>query len=231
MAMKSIYKLSIPSVLFYYNILGIDIREIDLNYIETEVENLEELTPAAVYYSLPKTSKDIDYQMHILLGTLCTSFGYSEEGELFKENYYRSVIGILNTVTSLNLLQEESCNYTLHFNRLNYIINQTLISINSLSPDRVIRFYKLILNHDIKSILKLASILPILSLLTCLALAPNQENNDYDMFDENSSEIDLEKLSKLVTKNSSKEIDFMPNSDQFMRLSYKASQELSVHKN
>lgn len=228
--MSRMYVLSKPAILFYYNILGIDIKDIDFNTIETRVRYIEDLSPSALYENLPESSCEINTQMQLLFERLCTEFGYSEEGQLMKAFYYKSVIGILNTITALNLVPEENANYLLHFERLNSVLTHALTSINSLDINSLIRFFRLINNNDIKAILnEFMSMSPLLSLLTVLALKPTPDNEDYLIFEPDSSDISPEKLMDLASSAFDTKPNFKPNIGEFKRLSYRQSYDVTIN--
>lgn len=226
--MAMMYNLSVTSVLFYYNILGIDLKDIDINNIETRFRNLGDLTPSALYQYLPKSSSEIDTQVILLFERLCTEFGYSNQSKMMQQFYYRSVIGILNTVTSLNLVPDDDTNYLLHFERLNSILIHALMSINSLEINHLIEFFNLIRKNDLENIIKkFMSTIPVLSLLTILALNPNPNSNDYTIFESNSSTISTEKLVSLAMSPIDAKPNFKPNTNAFKRLSYTQSIEVT----
>ncbi len=117
MATKRYYQLSYPSILMYYNLLGIDTRKIDINQIETQVSDLSYLVPNELQF-LPQSSQKINLEWLAILEKVFTTYGYSYGELALQRLYIKSVIGILNTVTSLNLMEEGREDYTLHFERL-----------------------------------------------------------------------------------------------------------------
>ena len=73
MATKRYYQLSHSSILLYYNLLGVDMRTIDINNLETEIDDLNDLAPEELYYGLPEISQFINREYLKLLEKICTS--------------------------------------------------------------------------------------------------------------------------------------------------------------
>lgn len=73
MATKRYYQLSHSSILLYYNLLGVDMRTIDINNLETEIDDLNDLAPEELYYGLPEISQLINREYLKLLEKICTS--------------------------------------------------------------------------------------------------------------------------------------------------------------
>lgn len=221
MSMHSYYKLSLPTILMYYNICGIDLRTVNPNNIETEVSDLNELLPDGAYQYLPASSIRINNEMQTFLDRMCTYFDYSPESLLMKNLYHSAVIGILNIATSLNLIEEECDNYLLHFERLNTILNIILSEINNTPVETVIEFFNLLSSGNARGLVDLSGSVLGTSLLTVLAMNPNPNIADYEMFaNPNSAEIDWEKLFKLVQNNACSKYEVRPNTIAFNRISF-----------
>ncbi len=231
MATKRCYEVSYPSILLYYNILGVDIRTVNINYIENEVSELSDLTPKELYNGLPEISQLINREWLEIIKRLCTSFGYSMNDDTKKLLYNESVIGILNTATSLNLMEEGRENYILHFYRLSVVLLLVLRELNKMGIDDVILF-----NDDIKhslsnQIFKRAKLYPWLSAFCYLAMNDNPEIEDYKMFgDKNSVQIKEEYLYRLIAENVHNNKNYQYLKRDFKRLSYKETEEINIRK-
>lgn len=197
------YKISRELLGLYYNIVGVDKSDVNLDYVPNEVRRLEKLSPYSQteeVYTLPNSSESIDEQMQILLDRMC-SFGYSEQGQLLKKMFHESFYQILRTVTNLNLIPKDSHDYELHFRRLNMVILLSLTELNQMEPLDVITFANLIKSKSIKDILKFGKSSHNLTLFTLLGMNPNSDLADYTIFEDNSDKIDYNKLIELVQKN------------------------------
>ncbi len=227
--MRMYYKLSTDAMKNYYNIVGAEFDETSYDEPYVETSNLEEISPLYNGHILPTTSRAIDEEFQNILHKLCEDFGYSEEAESLKSTYYISLLGILNTVTSLNVLAPNDENYVLAFMRLNSILLSVLKEINRLTTEEVIYFYNLIMTGEFLKVLSLIRIIPCLSIFTYLAMNPDCDLPDYTMFKDNSDEIDYSKLRELLVENIYKSTDFKP-SIMFNRLSYAKSFQITPKK-
>ncbi|MDE5539692.1 MAG: hypothetical protein K2J20_04325, partial [Bacilli bacterium] len=118
--MSMYYGLSKPTLTIYYNIVGVNLKDINLDAVPTETRYLEEISPFINGYDyLPQSSLVVDNEMQIFLERMCSEFGYDDYSLKLKEDYFNSVIGILHTVTSLNIINEAKFNYEVYFERLN----------------------------------------------------------------------------------------------------------------
>jgi len=202
MGMRAYSTFSIPSILGYYNLLGLDLNYINAEDINAEVRCISELRPDIAYKVLPKSSMEVAKEFELFLEEICCSFAYSEEGLTLKTMYYNSVIGILNAITSLNLIPEESEDYLLNFERVNSILKPVLAEINSSSIEDVIEFAKCLGKGEIIKLLHETNTFKFTALLAVLALNPNRDIPDYEMFsNDKSSQFDVKKLLDLVEKN------------------------------
>lgn len=219
------YRVSLPAILMYYNIVGVDSRDIDINQIGEEVSELEYLSPGNQCY-LTHSSERLDEAMQSFLRTMCTSFGYSIEDEQLKMQYYKAYMGIVNITTNLNLIPENSSNYKLHFERLNSILLVVLNSLNSMTIMEVIEFYELIKKNSLRGIMDWYKNYCELILITMLGMNNDSNIEDYKMFEENSSNIDDERLIGIF--NGIKLGDNLKIKEHnFRRLSYRKSLELT----
>lgn len=224
------YKLPAEVVKTYYNVVGVefDVSE-DKPYVETR--DLEEISPFKNGLVLPSSSRAIDREFQNILHKLCEEFGDSEEAESLKSAYYVSLLGILNTVTSLNVLAPYNKNYVLAFVRLNSILLPVLREINRLTTEEVIDFYNLIVGGEFQKVLSLMGDVPCLSIFTFLAMNPDSDFPDYRMFKKNLlAEIDYYRLVELLGKNTYKSTDFEPFDTSFNRMSYDKSFEMTPKK-
>lgn len=198
--------------------------------IETEVSDLDYLVPDKLY-SLPESSQYINQEWLEILDKLCTTFGYSMEGEASQQLYIESVIGILNTATSLNLMEEGREDYTLHFNRLSKIILLVLHEINTMRVEDVCIFYELIKRSLSSQIYNNLKSYPYSSAFCFLAMNDNADIEDYKMFEnENSFQIKTENLWKLMLKNVHNNSNYVCLKRNFRRLSYLESKEMELNK-
>jgi len=220
--MASYYKLSLPIILEYYNVMGLDLTYIDSKNIENEVRDLSELRLDIAYEVLPSSSIKVAEGFESFLDKMCCDFGYDEESLKLKNEYYSSVIGILNAVTSLNLIPSESEDYLLHFERINSILRIVLDEIYYTPTEEVIAFAKLLGEGKVRGLTILTNTLKVTSLLAILALNSNNDIPDYEMFaSEESSQIDGEKLISLVKNNlGSKYVKYALHRHTFNRPSY-----------
>lgn len=202
MSSHSYYKLSVPSLYEYYNIMGLDLNLINNASVETEVRDLEELRPDIAYEVLPESSIEVASLYEEIIRKLCSDFGYSEEEINLKTKYYNSVIGILNTVTSLNLIPEISEDYLLNFHRVNSILQLVLREINNAQVEEVITFANFLGEGKARELSRISNALRYTPLFAILALNSNNDIPDYEMFvSDESSQIDVEKLLSLVKNN------------------------------
>ena len=209
----------------YYNIVGVDFRDIDFESVAKEERYLERFSPRN-YVNIPNSSAPIDEQMLVFIDRMCTYFGYSEEDEQLKDKYYRAFMGILNVTTNLNLIPEGSTNYELHFERLNQILLMTMMDLNRMEPINVIQFYEAIRNGSVRDWYLNYSQYPNLLCLTLLGINRNRDIEDYQMFSSDDSiEIDLERTSNPLWHI--KLLDtYIGDEHPFIRLSYRKSLEL-----
>ncbi len=230
MAIKHYYQLSYPTILMYYNLLGVDTKTLDINQIETEVSDLEYLVPCALEL-LPQSSQKINQEWLEILEKMCTYFEYSSEGEALQQFYMKSIIGILNTATSLNLMEEERVDYILHFERLNEILSYVLAQINCMEVREVYELFGAIQNSDSKKIYEAIKVYPAICLFCYLAMSDNENSEDYRMFEnENSSKINMNNLWEVILKNAHKNKEFKVLKRDFVRLSFKDAKALSIQK-
>lgn len=221
MSMHSYYKLSVPSILEYYNIMGLDLKLINVESIETEVDNVEELRPDIVYKVLPQSSIEVASLYEEIIRKICSNFGYSEEEINLKTKYYNSVIGILNAVTSLNLIPEISEDYLLNFHRVNSILQLVLREINCAQVEDVITFANFLGEGKARELASISNALRYTPLFAILALNSNNNIPDYKMFvSDESSQIDAEKLLSLVKNNLSSKYEKYKLHRVFNRPSY-----------
>lgn len=219
--MHSYYKLSVPSILEYYNIMGLDLKLINVESIETEVDNVEELRPDIVYKVLPESSIEVASLYEEIIRKICSDFGYSDEAEALKITYYNSIIGILNAVTSLNLIPEGSKDYILNFYRVNSILQLVLREINYAQVEEVITFANFLGEGKARELTSISNALDYTSLFAILALNYNNNIPDYKMFEsDKSSQIDAEKLLSLVKDNLSSKYEKYKLHRVFNRPSY-----------
>lgn len=222
--MATYYKLSEPAILEYYNMVGVDLKKIDFRYIETESRYLEELSPINNGHDyIPCSSIEIDSEMQTFLYKMC-EFGYSEEAQSIQNNYHQAYIGIINAATSLNLIPDDSTDYELHFKRLNTVLLTVMRELNFLDIFDVIAIFNLIQNKDIKGILSINGC-PFTKCLVILAMNPNADLADYNMFSsEDSSLISETNLINLVTANLWIKSDYVPLTVWPGRVGYLGSQ-------
>ncbi len=213
MGMHSYYKLSEPTLLLYYNIVGVDLRSIDLSNIETEGRYLEDLSPLNNHTYLPASSYLVDEQMQILLERLCTEFGYGCEHK--QEVFFKSIMGIMHAVTNINIIDGAKDDFATYFERLNTIIIAVLREINSLQAVEVMGFFRLIKNKKLRDILDCTKVCPTLALLAYLGLNPDSEINDYIIFDGNN--LNYEKLVNLINEKAYFKTDYEADTSPFMR--------------
>ena len=183
MATKRYYQLSYPSILMYYNMLGIDVKTIDVSQIDTEVSDLDDIVPFELKL-LPPSSKVISWEWIAILERMCTTFGYSLEEERTQQLYMESIIGILNTATSLNLMEEGREDYTLHFERLSTILSRILHEINTMSVEDVCILYEMIKRSLSIQIFHKVKSYGFISAFCYLAMNKDSEIEDYKMFED-----------------------------------------------
>lgn len=145
--------------------------------------------------------------------------------------YMNSVLRILNTATSLNLMEEGRENYNLHFYRLSAVILLVLHELNKMSIYDVM-FFSLSIEHSSSDeVWKEAKYYPLLSAFCYLAMNDNPEIEDYKMFgDKNSIQIKEEYLYRLVAENVHNNNDYQYLKRDFKRLSYREAKEISIRK-
>lgn len=223
--MSMYYKLSKSTLAMYYNIVGVDLKDINFDFVPTKASYLDKISPFNNGYDyLPQSSLAVDNEMQIFLERMCTEFGYDEYSLQKKEAYFNAVICILHTITNLNIINEANFDYELYFERINGILIMALQSINSLSVEEVIYFGYLIKCQNTREILTHgANIEKVksLSILTYLALNPNSDIPDYEMYESNkSTKINVEKLMEIINKNLYSKTDHNMPTAGFVRPGY-----------
>ena len=223
--MEQKYVVSRPALMQYYNIVGVDFRDVDFRVIDEEERCLEHFSPQN-YVDIPNSSAQIDEQMLVFIGRMCTCFGYSEEEEQLKYKYYRAFMGILNVTTNLNLIPEDNTNYKLHFERLNRILLMTMLDLNCMDPINVIQFYEAIRKGSVIDLHLNYRQYPNLLCLTLLGINSDRDIEDYQMFrSDDSIEIDFERISNLL-RHINLSDTYTEDEHPFRRLSYRKSLEL-----
>lgn len=236
MARKSYYRLSIYLLERYYNIVGatLDGKLAEDSYVDTHC--LEDISPFAdsrLSSFLPKSSAEIDEEMRQIMHKICVEcaeFDYRNNEVVNKIAYQESINVILNTVTSLNLLEPGSQNYLLGFERLNQILLSVLKEINAMDLEEVIHLASLIAQKDFRTILGRTHIHQFTSFLVFLAMNPNCDLQDYTMFVEGSAQIDFSKLKALVVNNVYASTNFEISETPFNRMNFIKSFQLMPRK-
>lgn len=221
--MKRKYKISKKLLLNYYNILGIDVNKLDASQLETENGTLEDFTPSEIYY-LPESSRILNQYLLDIIYKMCNEF--SEDNRELQAQYYEAISGILNTTTSLNLLEPDSTDEHLLFERLNVIILLTLKSFQSFDVTHVIALWEHIFNSDYNAALQYINTDFYVGSFLYLAMNPNSDIEDYKMFKPGTSLIDINTLKKLVLSNIHKNDEFKGSSIPFIRCPHPNSQKI-----
>lgn len=204
MGTRSYYQVGIPSILEYYNIIGVDKDDIDWKSVVTEAPYLEEILCGEEHSYLPHECQKISAEWRMIIARLCEDFDYSSEGEELKDLYHHAVIHLLNVATSVNVIDEISNNYVLYFGRVNTLIHYVLAAINALDIYDVIRLSNILTEKDNATrIVKVYAFIkekkqPYLFPMLA-ALFGNEESRDFEMFDEEKCSINFDKLSNMIS--------------------------------
>lgn len=218
MAKIKLYNIPIEDVILYHNIVGCYSQNDDTSKMKTQISKFKDLSPITKKTKLPDNTYQIDFQFRRFLEKVYTEFdgGITDKTEGY--NYRKAYLGILSACLNLNLLEETSTDFELHFRRLNTILNIVLSSLNNMEIEDVISLYSAIKKEDREEIEKFQNIKCKLTLLILLSMT-NEDIKDYVIF-ENDNEIDIDKLYCLVRDNSSKELK-QHNKTYIFRPSYK----------
>lgn len=205
------------AVLLYYSIIGLDLDEI--KNLQTDYNDLNQLYPYE--YKLPKSSQTLSLEFLKIMTKFGENFEDDEYSQIQKDKYLESVLEIINASTSLNLLEASDENCELHFERLNRILFIALKTINNMQIEEVIDFADLIKKQDSKRIFDTIKEYNELSLLVYLGMNPNNDIEDYKMFEsDTSSFVSPIKLINLITDNYYSKTDYKANNNPFRRVSY-----------
>ncbi len=208
MGTKRVYEIGNFAILQYYNLVGIDVRNLGINVMgRTEVDEIEELSPSNKY-DLPESSQLIDQQVQSFLYTACNDFGFDDDSLKHKKEFVDSFWKIVNTCTNLNLTKDFD-DPQLHFERLNTVIHLTLYSLNKINPMDIIQIGRLLNKGDFNRLFALASEYSIIYLLL-IAMSKDADLPDYTMFEsDESAKIDYKKMFELLKKAIAKKIKVM----------------------
>jgi len=114
------YRLTLPMVKLYYNVLGIDDTEIDFESIELDVDMIEDISPTKKFNLTDMFSYQLDDNMILLLEKMCgLKYKLSKEKQ---EEYLNAINIILKAVTNLNLIENDSNNFVLQYKRISYLL-------------------------------------------------------------------------------------------------------------
>lgn len=222
MKTNRIYHLTSDMVLMYYNVLGVDESEYKLNDIKLDVNKIEEISPIKLL-EYDNLSTILDDNMIFLLERVCQEiYDYS-----YQKKYIQSVNTILKAISNLNLLEDNSNDYILLFNRLNYILNIVLSELNSFSIFKTVLLTDAIKRGSFKEIESFTNVIPNTSILLLLSMCNNKDIMDYNMYNDNDYQLKIGKVMNLIKKNKWDNTDVIFDDSLFKRLSYKKSQNMT----
>lgn len=227
MGTRMYYKIGVPSILEYYNIIGVDEKDIDFESLVTESPYLEEILRGEEHSYLPPECQLISGGFQKIVARLCEKFDYSSESEALKEQYYCAVIHLINVATSVNVIDEDSNDYVLYFRRVNSLLNYILASINALDICDVIHLSNMLATPDgeakpssVFAFIKEKNLVPLLPLL--LALYGDEESRDFEIFNEGAYSVDFDKIGEVISaSNKHAFLDKISNTQVYSRPSYK----------
>lgn len=207
MGTRMYYQIGVPSILEYYNIIGVDEKDIDLESLVTESPYLEEILCGGEHSYLPAECQLISGGFQKIVARICESFDYSSEEESLKEQYYCAVVHLINVATSVNVIDEDSNDYVLYFRRVNSLLNYILASINALGICDVIHLSNMLATKDgtarpsnVFAFIKERNLVSLLPLL--VALYGDEESRDFELFNEGSFSVDFDKIGEVISASS-----------------------------
>lgn len=226
------YRLTLPMVRLYYNVLGIDESQAYYESVELNVRMIEEISPIKKYNLTDMFSYQLDDNMVLLLEKVSDlRWRLSKEEQ---EEYLSAVNVILKAVTNLNLIKDE--NYVLLYKRISYLLIITLSELITFSIDDTILLRKAIDSGSYNEINKFTNLKPITSLILLLSMNPN-DVCDYSMYDKdefvighyefkNGIHLKLGEVIKMIEQNKWETTDIEFDDTTFKRLSLKKSIEM-----
>ena len=230
------YRLTLPMVKLYYNVLGIDDTEVDFESIELDVDMIEDISPTKKFNLTDMFSYQLDDNMILLLEKMCgLKYKLSKEKQ---EEYFSAINIILKAVTNLNLIENDSNNFVLQYKRISYLLIVVLSELITFQVDDTIELSKAINKRSYSEIEKYINLKPNTSLLLLLSLNPN-DIKDYKIFDEyecvtghyefKNGEVNLKlgEVIKLLEQNRWETSDIIFDETEFKRLSLKKSCEMT----
>ena len=206
MEMKRKYMLSPELILKYLYLMGVDKKHIDAkevsHYSKEGIRNIYDLYSGRVcdyIDTLPSSS----YELARMLGEILERSSSSREGASLEDILHlQAILSILEKVTNLNLLEEDTENYILLFERINSIYKIVLTEMFELTPLEIISLNQKTADFKRTYLNNLSSSkTPILIVLLYLATRSKENIKDYEMFNEGTAIINYEKLMSLVGEN------------------------------
>lgn len=232
---KCVYELGIGTVLDYYNLIGVDQEDIHLGFIETSGQYLEDFLLGTSHNYLPNTSMQIESLLRNFYLQMCESFGYDEHSLKMKEQYFKASRLLMALMMELNVIPEESQEFALGFLRTNSLLYLALHGILSLPIENVIELGKLLSGcaseEDYLSVknylfsVKAVALFPVL--LALKGKYKESYEKDYEMFNKDTAQIDIEKLSQMIGCNTGDLVDISIFDAPAMRPSFRLCLKMS----
>ena len=181
----------------WYNIIGVDrdpsrknpgkrYEESDLSYLSPYNEFPKMQTNFTYNGSYMDVGSEYQYFLTKLC-EMCEGENPSIEERLNQQFYHKTYLGILRTISHLNLIPEDSDNWSLYFMRHDYILCVAMHLMNIMTTTGVEELYRLIKEKQTRKILNSYSRYGVLALLVYLAMNPNCDLPDYQIFESGDS--------------------------------------------
>lgn len=224
-------KLSLNIITMYYSMMGVNLENVNVKEIYNTFTYLSEISPLeSKSLIVPKDDLALELDLDIIfflqriIGTeihLDTKYSY-----IFEKDYIKSAIGILSIISKIRLIQKDSNNYILEFQRLSYLLHISFSEINTKTIFLLRDLSKLIEEKNIIELSKYINMCPNLTLLLLLAMKMDDES--YKVFYEDDSyKINFAKVMQLLEKNYEVSPIFKVSSETYKRMSYEKALKLT----
>lgn len=233
------YRLTLPMVKLYYNILGLDESEVNYDDIQLDVKMIEDISPIKKFNLTDMFSYQLDDNMILLLEKLCSK--ECEYNHNKQKEYLESINIILKAISNLNLIKEDSQDFILYFKRLSYLLIIVLYELNAMSIESTIKLKNAIKDGSYNSIDEFSYIVPNTSYILLLSMNP-QNIKDYEIygnekerefvlgkydFKDGKVNLKLGEVLKLVTLNKWDVSDIKFDDSPFKRLPFNKALQLT----